>query len=292
MPGSGRSRQVVLLVAAAVFAVVAILGWRALPAGQRDLHVGAALLVLLLLAPATTILNGLEYAGAARLVGQHSALPSAVRVAVLGTAANLLPLPGAVLVRVEAMRRGGAGVKRSTAASAAAALLWAAAAALLAGGVLVWGRPGVGLGLLVTGAVAGGAGMVVGMRVAGRSAVAEPAMAVARLFLVEVATVSVGALRLVVIGAGLGGGIGFGQAAGLGLANVAAAAAGVFPGGLGLREALSAALAPILDLPAAVGAVSASFDRLLGLPVVVVAALVLARRPSSTGAAPPPLPQG
>ena len=121
---------------------------------------------------------------------------------------------------------------------------------------------------------------------AGRSDVAEPAMVVARLFVVEVATVTVGALRLVVIGAGLGGGIGFGQGAGLGLANVAAAAAGVFPGGLGLREALSAALAPILDLPAAVGAVAASFDRLLGLPVVMVAALVLSRRP--TAAAPQP----
>jgi hypothetical protein len=101
---------------------------------------------------------------------------------------------------------------------------------------------------------------------------------VLRLLAIEVGAVTVGALRLVVIGAGLGGGIGFGQAAGLGLANIVAAAAGIFPGGLGLREALSALLAPILDLPAAVGAVAASFDRLLGLPVVIAAALVLARR--------------
>jgi hypothetical protein len=277
-------------VAAAVFVVVAVLGWRGLPADQRDLHLGAALVVLLVLAPLTTILNGLEYAGVARLVGQHVVLPSAVRVAVLGTAANLLPLPGAVLVRVEAMRRGGAGVKRSTAASASAALLWASAAALLAGAALVVGQLALGAGLLVAGLVAGLSGAAVGVRVARRSDVAEPSVVMLRLFAVELATVGVGALRLVVIGAGLGGGIGFGQGAGLGLANVVAAAAGVFPGGLGLREALSAALAPILDLPAAVGAVAASFDRLLGLPVVVVAALVLSRRPSE--AAPQPQQQG
>jgi hypothetical protein len=269
---------VVLIVAAAVFVVVAIAGWRALPADQRHLNPLAALAVLVVLAPLTTILNGLEYAGAARLVGQHARLRSAVRVAVLGTAANLLPLPGAVLVRVDAMRRAGAGVKRSTAASAAAALLWAAAAAGLAGVALIVGRPAIGAGLVAVAVFAGLAGAAAGMRVAGRSDVERPGEAVLRLLAIEVGAVTVGALRLVVIGAGLGGGIGFGQAAGLGLANIAAAAAGIFPGGLGLREALSALLAPILDLPAAVGAVAASFDRLLGLPVVIAAALVLARR--------------
>jgi hypothetical protein len=270
----------VLVVAAAVFVVVAVAGWRALPADQRHLNPLAALVVVVLLAPATTILNGLEYAGAARLVGQHPRLRSSVRVAVLGTAANLLPLPGAVLVRVEAMRRGGAGVKRSTAASAAAAMLWASAAAALAGAALVVGRPAIGAGLVALALVAGLAGTLAGMRVAGRSDVMRPEVAVLRLFAIELGSVTVGAVRLVVIGAGLGGGIGFGQAAGLGLANIMAAAAGVFPGGLGLREALSALLAPILDLPAAVGAVAASFDRLLGLPIVVVAALALARRDS------------
>jgi hypothetical protein len=282
------ARRYALLVAAAVFVVVAVLGWRNLPADQRHLHVGAALAVLLVLAPVTTLLNGLEFAGSARLVGQHASLSMSVRVAVLATAANLLPLPGAVLVRVEAMRRGGAGVKRSTAASGAAALLWGSAAAVLAGAALVVGQPALGLGLLAVGVVAGVAGAAAGAQVARRSHVERAGAEVLRLYAVEVGTVSVGALRLVVIGAGLGGSIGFGQGAGLGLANVAAAAAGVFPGGLGLREALSAALAPILELPAAVGAVAASFDRLLGLPVVVVAALVLARRPTSAAQPPPP----
>jgi hypothetical protein len=95
---------------------------------------------------------------------------------------------------------------------------------------------------------------------------------------VELASVVVGALRLMVIAAGIGQTIGFGQAAGLGLASIVAAAIGVFPGGLGLREALSAAFAPIVDLPASVGAVTSTFDRLLGLPVVIVTAMVLSRR--------------
>jgi len=121
-------RRPLLLAAAVVFVVVGILGWRALPVEDRHLDLAAALVVLVLLAPLTTLLNGLEYVGVARLVGKHPSLQKALHIAVLGTAANLLPVPGAVLVRVEALRRGGTSVRRSPAASACAAFLWAAAA--------------------------------------------------------------------------------------------------------------------------------------------------------------------
>lgn len=255
-----------------MFAVVGVLGWRALPAGQRHLDVAPALLVLLVLAPLTTLLNGLEYVAIARLVGQDPPLRRALQIAVLGSAANLLPVPGAVLVRVEALRRDGTSAGRSTAASVCAALLWAAAAALVAGVALLTSNLGLSLALVAGGVVLAVAALATGQRIAPDRSALGP------LGVVEVGTVVVGALRLMVVGSGLGGGIGFAQGAGLGLASVAAAAAGIFPGGLGLREALSAALAPILDLPAAVGAVAATFDRLLGLPTVLLMALVLARR--------------
>ena len=269
-------RRPLLLAAAVVFFAVGVLGWRALPADRRHLDLGAALLVLLVLAPLTTLLNGLEYLGVARLVGQRPTLRRALQIAVLGTAANLLPVPGAVVVRVEALRRGGATVGRSTAASVCAAFFWAAAGATVAGVALVSSQFGLAVLLIVGGVVFALAGVATGARVA------RALDGLLALAAVEVGTVVVGALRLTVVAHGLGGHVGFGQGAGLGLASIAAAAAGIFPGGLGLREALSAALAPILELPAAVGAVAATFDRLLGLPVVIGAALLLSRRGQSS----------
>src|SRR3954467_4743731 len=126
-------RRLLLLAAAVVFFVVGFLGWRALPAQDRYLNVVAALVVMVVLAPPTTLLNGLEYVGVARLVGKHPPLPRALHIAVLGTAANLLPVPGAVLVRVGPPRRGGPSARRATPAGACAALLGGAAAAVLAG---------------------------------------------------------------------------------------------------------------------------------------------------------------
>ena len=270
-------RRPLLLAAAVVFFVVGFLGWRALPAEDRHLNLLAAVAVMLVLAPLTTLLNGLEYVGVARLVGKHPPLPRALHIAVLGTAANLLPVPGAVLVRVDALRREGTSMRRSTAASACAAFLWGSAAAVLAGLALLTSHLLLGVLLVGGGVVFAAGGFETGRRV-GRGTGQSPWRGVGWLMAVELGTVVVGALRLMVISAGIGQAIGFGQAAGLGLASIAAAAIGLFPGGLGLREALSAALAPILELPAAVGAVAATFDRLLGLPVVIIAALLLSRR--------------
>src|SRR3954471_24688818 len=158
-------RRPLLLAAAVVFFVVGFLGWRALPAEDRHLNLVAALVVMVVLAPLTTLLNGLEYAGVARLVGKHPPLPRALHIAVLGTAANLLPVPGAVLVRVDALRREGTSVRRSTAASACAAFLWGAAAAVLAGLALLTSHRLLAVLLVAGGLVAGAVGVATGRRV-------------------------------------------------------------------------------------------------------------------------------
>src|SRR4051812_50224797 len=87
-------RRPLLLAAAVVFFVVGILGWRALPAEDRHLNLLAALVVMVVLAPLTTLLNGLEYVGVARLGGKHPPPHPALPIAVLGTPAHPPPGPG------------------------------------------------------------------------------------------------------------------------------------------------------------------------------------------------------
>ena len=66
-----------------------------------------------------------------------------------------------------------------------------------------------------------------------------------------------------------------GQALALTVSGAIASAAGIFPAGLGLREAMSAGVAALVDLPASVGFVAASIDRVLGLVVLGIATLAL-----------------
>jgi len=81
------------------------------------------------------------------------------------------------------------------------------------------------------------------------------------------------------------------QGLGLAVAPVAASAVGILPGGLGLREAIAASIAALVDLPAAVGGAAAAVDRVLGLVVVGLFAAVLGvtgRRGAGDGVAAPP----
>jgi hypothetical protein len=273
-----------------LFVVVGVAGWRGLDAGERSLDPVAAAVVLVVLAPLTTALNGAEYACTARLVGVRVGPAEGVRVAVLGSAANLLPLPGAVLVRTEALRRRGTGLAGAAKASTVAAVVWAGAAAAVAGALQVAdGRAALGAAGLGGGALLVGAGMVAAARVQ-RSGPGTDGRARAALLATETATVAVGALRLALVAAELPGDLDVAGAAVLNVASVAAAAAGVLPGGLGLREAVAAALAPLVDAPAAAGAVAATLDRLLGLPTVALGAVVLSLRGRASAPAGPRTP--
>ena len=56
---------------------------------------------------------------------------------------------------------------------------------------------------------------------------------------------------------------------------------GFFPGGLGLRELLAAAIGPIVALPAASALLATGVDLLIQLPILAIAALTLTVIPAA-----------
>jgi hypothetical protein len=233
------------------------------------------------LGPLVTItLNGLEYVQQGRLVGRRIALGNAVRVSVLGTAANLAPIPGSVIVRTSALATDEVGVKRAAATTATVGLGWLGASALAAG-VLQPVADRVALGVLL--GVVGLVLLATTFVLVHRAAPADGAVGVfGAIVLVELATVVVGALRLTGFVYGLGLDITAAQAVGLTLAGVIASATGVFPAGLGIREALIAVASPVLDLPVSVGLVAAAADRVAGLAMLAILTTILVIRGRAT----------
>jgi hypothetical protein len=276
-PGSTspRVQRALLGVALAAFAVMAAVAVRAFP-DEPDPEPRWPLLLLVGIAGplVTVLLNALEYVQQGRLVAKRIALPDALRVSVLGTAANLAPVPGSVLVRTNALVDEHTGVRAAASTTVTVGLAWLAAGALAAG-VL---QPFADRALAGAVLAAAGVGLFALVYVFVRRAV--PAHAVSHfgaIALVELATVAVGALRLAGFIAGLGLDVTAAQAVGLTLAGVVASATGIFPAGLGIREALVAAASPLLDVPAAVGLAAAAADRLAGLAVLAVLTVVILR---------------
>jgi uncharacterized membrane protein YbhN (UPF0104 family) len=263
-------RGLAYALAAVMFVATAALGFAELPARTDDLRPLLLLVVAVLLGPATSALNAAEYAVTARYTGLRVGRIDAVRVAVLSTAANMLPVPGAVLVRAAALQRAGTSYLAGGRVIVAVSGAWLGATALLTGIVMFAAGEHEPFGTILL--VAGVAGLFGAHRLAGGRRKHGGTRLAAALVLVEAATVAIGALRLWLCMRGLGYDVTVVQGTALTFASVLASAVAVFPGGLGLREALAAAIGPLVALPAAVAAVAAAVDRLLGLPVVFLVA--------------------
>jgi uncharacterized membrane protein YbhN (UPF0104 family) len=268
-----RSRNPwMLVVAVALFVGSGYFAFRSLPSIDGTPRWWMLLLAGAVGVPAIALLNSLEYRIMGRLVGHRVGGWDAMRVTVVASAANLLPIPGAAVVRMEGLRRGGARVSHALNATAVIGLAWIGTTGVIAGAVQAVARPwfalafmGSGIALLLGafGLVTRARGAVYATRTIGRLVVVESGFVLvhgSKLFL------TAHALHLHCSPA---------QAISLTAAAVVAAAAGLLPGGLGLREALAAALAPAIGMPAAVGLVITAVDRVVSLVALAILATVV-----------------
>ncbi len=272
-------RGVLLLVATVATAIAAVIAVQRLELSVDDLRVGPLLLAALLLTPATILTNAAELRATAMASGAtltEVGWVRALRTVVLATAANLLPVPAGALLRVQVLRDAGARLTAAAGVQLSAAAAWVGVSVVLAGGVLAVLRPGDADPLLGSAAIAGGIVVtalgLIGVR---RTATTRAGAAAGWLLVVELATAVVAALRLWLVLLGLGVSASVGQAVVIATASPIAAAAGFFPGGVGLAELLSAVVAPLAGLAAAAGLLAVAVGRLLGLIVTVPIAFTL-----------------
>jgi hypothetical protein len=259
-------RGALLVIAGVAVAVGMVWSIRTLQIGWADLRLLPLLAALLLITPATILLNGAELKVMTAIVArgdQRLAWRTALRATVVATAANLLPIPGGALVRIAAVRSVGVRTTSATAINLVGAGAWVAAGLLIAAvaGLTVapWGAVGLAAGL-------GLAGVAIVLAMLHRlSEDGATWWSTGALFLVEAATAIVHGLRLWLVLLALGVEVSIRQGLALGAGAPLAAAAGVFPSGLGLAEALTAVIAPIVALPAAAGFAATALGRVVGL---------------------------
>ena len=96
-----------------------------------------------------------------------------------------------------------------------------------------------------------------------------------RIIATEALLVVVQAVRLALVLHGFGVRVSPAQAVALALSGVLAAALGVVPGGVGVREALASGIGPVVGLPASVSLVATAFDRIADLVVIGLAAVAI-----------------
>jgi hypothetical protein len=288
-PPSPRVQRVLLAVATITFIGGGWLAFASLDVSLADVRWAPLLVAALIGVPLTLLTSTFEYTTSARMLGHRAPLVPAIRLTVVSTAANLLPLPGAFLVRVHGLRSMGSRYGKALGSTAVVGIVWIGVSAVLAGALLAPAGSWIAAGIL----------LAVGIPLLGlayawlrRSVldVAERRRVAGLLVLVEVLAVLTNAGRLVLILIGLDVDASLNQTLVLAVSSSLAAAAGILPGGFGLRELIAAALAPLVGLPAAAGFVSPAINRVMGIVVLapVTLALMLGIRQRGEGSDPAP----
>lgn len=254
------TRRVLGVTALLVFLVSLGVAFRHLPALELRPEL---LLVVAVGAAAVFGINTAELRISGHLSRRRLAWSDAAEKTLWATAANLLPLPGGSLIRLQAVADGPDGWSRATRCTLVPSTGWFAATFLAAGAALAYlGWSALGLTAVVLG-LAGS--LITWLLMPPERTSAET---LASLSVLEFGFVAASALRLVALFAALGHPIDPLPAVVLTTASVLATAAGVFPGGLGLRELLSATVAPLLGLPPSVAVLVSALDRVVGLGTV------------------------
>lgn len=278
-PTDATRRRVVFAAALVLFAggfVVALLN---LPEVEQDPRWELIAVVALVGVPLTLVLNAAEYQVAAAVAAYKVSFSAALRVGYLATAANMLPIPGAILVRAHALRRLGGSYGRIALSTGIVGLCFVGMTCALASGVLIASDE------LVVGGVLAAAGLALLVLAFVLLKLERTSLASLRLLLAACvrasAAIAVKAGRLYLLLLAFGYDAGATQALTLTVAAVIATTLGFFPGGLGAAEALAAAFSPLVGLSASVGFVVSAVDRLIsmiGLAVIGGVAYVVARR--------------
>lgn len=276
---SPQVRGVLLLVATVATLVAVVVAVGRLDLRWAELRWLPLLAAALLVTPATIGLNAAELRAMAHLsapAARDVGWGEATRAVVLATAANLLPVPAGALIRLQVLRSAGAQTGPASAVTLVAAGVWIGAALTLAGAAVLWrssgeaavavGAAGIGLGVVAM------VGSLISIR---RIAPARWPRGAAALLVVEVATAVLHAARLWLVLVGLGAAAELWQALVIGAASPLAAAAGFFPGGIGLAELLGALLAPLAGLGPALALLAIAVGRVLGLAVTLPVAFWL-----------------
>ena len=254
-----------LVLAVALFLAFTIVAFQHLPHIDKPVRWELIIVAGLVCVPVITALNAFEYRVMAHFADHHPPVLEILQVSIMGSAANLLPVPGAVVVRLANLRKAGVKVTRGLNLTAIIGLTWVGAACAVGGIAEMFSHTAFAITALAIGVGLLGIAIVMlarivppGQRVAGA----------AELMAIETGFVLMQAFRLFLIASALRFNVSFAQSTTLVIAVVSAAAIGFLPAGLGAREAIAAVLSPIVGFPAAVGLVITAVDRVVNLVVL------------------------
>ncbi|WP_165793551.1 hypothetical protein [Hyphococcus luteus] len=256
-----RLRAIIYAGAMLLLIAGVIIAFRALPENVSLEHPVYGWLVFAAIAPAIIVMNTLETQLSAYILGVRFGWISALRISVLSSAANVLPLPGGPVLRAAALKTLGVKFTSSGALISAMTTLWLGLVFIYAGGALTLHGNSIAFGVLF-------------MSI-GAISLAAAALWLRHLSCSTAQILLIGALKLTtsiigVIGlwwtfALLGAFPGFIEVSVFSVSAISGIVVSFVPAGLGVTEIASAAMATMVSISPALAFLAAAAFRIIWL---------------------------
>ncbi len=263
-----RSSRLVAALALVLFAAGIVFSLRADPGLLLglDWQGFSALLPLTLL---MIVLGGMETRLLANGLGGQMGFSEALRFTAYGSAANILPIPGAAMVRVAALQKSGASIRRASGVTLGAGIVWLGLAVLVAGISIHSMEPWLSVGISSFGVSLFAAGLAI----ARRSGL--DLRFCAGMIVIKSVSIGLEIVRYTVVITALGYPVGWTQSTLISTAGALGSAVGIAPGGLGIREGTAAMLAAFVSLPPEVGFMAAALNRCVMLSLLAAFSIMI-----------------
>ena len=263
-----RFKSIALVLALALFCGGLIISLQASPDIWARIRIGPLLVILLVATPVGLAINAMDFQVLARLSGVDVRFRQAVEIAVYTRAANMLPIPGSMAVRMAALKSRGATFKRSGGLIFLLTVIWGGVGFCFSGAWLAVQAPPV---FSVSFTMIGVA-MLTGCAMAVRRFRLDPVVVLQAAGLRFLA-IALDALVLMIAVWAVGAEAAYHQTA---ILVVSSFVASVAPAGLGVRETIIALLSPIAGIDAATGFLAGAVVRFAGMAFLAACSLVMA----------------
>lgn len=273
---SPRVQQVLLFLAAVVFIAGGYLSIEALSLNLSEINwwpIGGAVAIGV---PLSVTASSLEYFLSGSIIDRDISPSEALRVTTMASAANLLPIPGAFMVRTQALHMLGTTYGKAAGATFALGMAWIGIPSIFASIVMIARREMlIGTGFLAAGLLT--LGLALAWILKNRPESRSTSRLILLIVFAETLGVSALAFRLILILWGLNISADLGQSFVLSVSNSLASATGILPGGFGIRELIAALLSPVIGLTSAAGFAATAFNRVVGIVTLAPVSLALTR---------------
>ena len=262
-----RLKPIALFAALILFCGGLFLSLRASPDILQRMRLGPLLVILLGVVPVGLAISAMDFQILARLSQVKVRFWPAVEVTIYTRAANMLPIPGSLAVRMAVLRERGATLRRSGGLMFLLTAIWGGVGFCFSAAWLAFQAPPV---LAISFAFIGIA-ILASCCVAVRRFKLDPTLVSFSAGL-RLGFIALDALVLMIAVRAIGVDAAYHQTA---ILVVSSFIASIVPAGLGVRETIVAFLAPIAGIDAATGFLAAAVVRFMGMGSLAMCSLML-----------------